>query len=141
MADKDTNPFTELFQGFGKSLSLPGPDINDLLDYHRKNLQALQAATQIGSQSAQALMSKQRDVLEQSLAEISDAVQEVRQGDPQAMAGSSLDLARKAFDATVQNATDMAEILVQGNKDAFEVLKDRVIESVEDLSGKTSTKS
>ena len=70
MADKDSaNPFLDMFQDFGKNLNLPGPDLNDIMEYHRKNLQALQAATQVGSGSAQALMAKQREALEQTLAE------------------------------------------------------------------------
>ena len=138
MADNDqSNPFLDMFQTFGKSLSLPGPDVNDLLDYHRKNLQALQAATQIGTSSAQAMMSKQRDVLEQTLADIAETVQSAGQGgEAGQMATAPMDLAKKTFDATVQNATEMAEIVRQGNMDTFEVLKDRVMESVEELTGK-----
>jgi phasin family protein len=139
MADKDAFPLLDMFQSFGKSLSLPGPDVTDVLTYHRKNLQALQAATQIGSQSAQAVMSKQREILEQSLAEIVDTVQSATQdGAAKDMTGMPMDLARKTFDATVKNAGEMAEIVRQGNMDAFEVLKDRVIESMEDLTGKTT---
>lgn len=131
------NPFMDMFQDFGKSMSIPGPDVNDMMDYHRKNLQALQAAAQVSSSSAQALMGKQREALEQTLADISDTVQNASAGgDPSAMMSSPMELAKKTFDATMQTTTEMAEIVRQGNADAFEVIKDRVMESVQELTPK-----
>ena len=138
MADKDnSNPFLDMFQDFGKNLNIPGPDMNDIMEYHRKNLQALQAATQVGSSSAQALMAKQREVLEEALAEITETVQNASKGgSPTDMAQAPMELARKAFERTLQNTQDMAEIVRQGNEDAFEVLRARMMESIEDLTGK-----
>ena len=133
------NPFMDMFKDFGKSMSIPGPDVNDIVDYHRKNLQALQAATQIGSSSAQALMAKQREALEQTLADIAETVQGATAGaDPSQMMSSPMELAKKTLDATLQNTSEMAEIVKQGNMETFEVLKERVMESVEELSGKKS---
>ena len=136
MADNMKNPFMDMFQDFGKSMSIPGPDMSDMMDYHRKNLQALQAAVQVSSSSAQALMGKQREALEQTLADISDTVQDVTAGgDPSQMGTAPMELAKKTFDATIKTTTEMAEIVRQGNQDTFDVIKDRVMESVEELSG------
>ena len=138
MADTGKNPFFDMFTDFGKSMNLPGTDINGIMDYHRKNLQALQAATQVQTATAQALMEKQREALEQALAEISETVQGATKGkDASDMATAPMDLARKAFEATLQNTREMAEIVQQGNTDTFQVLKDRVMESVEELTGKS----
>jgi phasin family protein len=137
MADKGTeNPFMDMFQDFGKSMSIPGPDMSDMMDYHRKNLQALQAAVQVGTSSAQTLMEKQRVALEATLAEISDRVQNASSsgGNPSEAMSSSVELAKKAFDATVQTTTEMAEVVRQGGTDTFDVIKNRVMESVEELT-------
>lgn len=139
MASSDKNPFMDMFTNFGKSMNLPAPDINGIMDYHRKNLQALQAATQVSSNTAQALMNKQREALEQTLADIADTVQDATQGaDPADMAQAPMELARRAFEATLQNSKEVAEIVQKGNAETFQVLKDRVMESVEELSGKKS---
>ena len=69
-SESNKNPFMDMFQDFGKSMSIPGPDLNDMMDYHRKNLQALQAAVQVNTENAQTLMNKQRETLEQTLADI-----------------------------------------------------------------------
>lgn len=137
MADKkDSNPFMDMFQNFGSSMNIPGPDLSSLMDGHRKNLEALQAAAQIGSQTSQELMSQQRAALEAALADISDAVQEAQAGatDPSAMMTTQMEMAKKSFDATVKNATEMSKTAQQGSTEAFGVLKDRVIESVAELT-------
>ncbi len=141
MSDKNSqNPFMDMFQDFGKSMSIPGPDMNDIMDYHRKNLHALQTAVQVSSTSTQTLMSKQREALEKTLADISDSVQNASSGgDPSAAMASSVEVAKKACDTTVQTTTEMAEIIRQGGTETFDVIKDRVMESVEELTpGKKS---
>lgn len=139
MADDDKNPFMDMFTDFGKSMNLPTPDINGMLDYHRKNLQALQAATQVSTSNAQALMDKQRDSLEKTLADISETVQSASSGaDPADMMQAPVEIARRAFETTLENTREMAEIVQKGNEDTFNILKDRVMEGVEELSGKKS---
>ena len=142
MADKkDSNPFMDMFQNFGSSMNIPGPDLTSMMDMHRKNLEAMQAAAQIGSQTSQELMSQQRAALEAALADISDAVQEAQAGisDPSAVMTSQMEMAKRSFDATVKNATDMSKTVQQGSTDAFGVLKDRVMESISELTdGKKS---
>lgn len=133
MAD-NSNPFLDMFQNFGEQMKIPGADLNQMMDIHRKNLQALQEATQIGTSSAQAVMKKQRAMLEQSLADIAATVQDVAKAtDPSAAMSTPLELAKKSFDMTVANATEIGEIVKQGNMDAFNVLKDRVMESMEEV--------
>jgi len=139
MADDDKNLFMDMFTDFGKSMNLPTPDINGMLDYHRKNLQALQAATQVSTSNAQALMDKQRDSLEKTLADISETVQSASSGaDPADMMQAPVEIARRAFETTLENTREMAEIVQKGNEDTFNILKDRVMEGVEELSGKKS---
>ena len=139
MAKDDKDSFMDMFTVFGKSMNLPTPDIDGIIDYHRKNLQALQAATQVGTSTAQSLMDKQRAALEQTLADISETVQGVSAGsDPGDMMQAPMEIARRAFESTLENTREMAEIVQTGNADAFNLLKDRVMESVEELSGKKS---
>ena len=137
MADKKSgNPFMDMFQNFGSSMNIPGPDLNQLMEAHRKNLEALQSAAQIGSQTGQEMMSKQRAALEAALADISDAVQEAQANgtDPQAMMTGQMELAKRSFDATVKNATEMSQLAQQGSTEAYGVLKARVMESINELS-------
>lgn len=136
MAD-DSNPFLDMFTKFGQDMKIPGPDIGSMMDMHRKNLAAFQSATQIGTASAQAIMEKQRAALEATLADIADTVKGAASGgDGDAMA--PIELAKRSFDTTLKNVSEISEIVQKGNMDAFNVLKERVTESVEEMSGKKS---
>lgn len=141
MADDKTSPFAdtpfaEMFRSFGKSLELPQPDVNGLIERHARNLQALQQAAQAGSDSAGALMDRQRAALEEALAEISVAVRAAQGGDGSERIDSQMDLARKSFDSAIRNATEMSEIVQKGNADVFNILKDRVMENLAELQGR-----
>ncbi|NNE52281.1 MAG: TIGR01841 family phasin [Sulfitobacter sp.] len=138
MADKkDSNPFMDMFQNFGSSMNIPGPDLNGLMEAHQKNLQAIQAAAQVGSKASQELMNKQRAALEAALADIADAVQEAQASgaDPSAMMTNQMEMAKRSWETTVQNATEMSQVVQQGSTDAFEILRERVMESISDMTG------
>ena len=50
MADNpQLTAFVDMFKDFGSNLNLPGPQVNDLVDHHRKNIQALQDAASAAS--------------------------------------------------------------------------------------------
>lgn len=132
MADKSPQaPFMDMFQKFGENLKLPGPEISDIVDYHRKNIQALQDAAQASSSGAQAMMAKQREALEETLAGIAEMVQQPGSAE-NAMTGQT-DIARKAFETTIKNATEMGEIMRDSGAESFEILKKRMEESIEEI--------
>lgn len=133
---EDKNPFIDMFQNFGKSMQIPAPDVSSMMDYHRRNFQALQSAAQKSTSSAQTAALKQREALEQTLADISETFKNsAKDADPSAMMSSQMDLAKRTFDATVTTTTEMADIVRQGNEEAMGLLKERVLKSVDELSG------
>lgn len=138
MADNNpANMFMDMFKNFGGDLKLPGPQVNDILDYHRRNIQALQEAAQTASAGGQALMGKQREALEEALADITEMVQSTTSGgmDPSQMMTSQAEFAKKSFETTVKNAGEMTGIVRDSGAEAFGVLKARVEESMSEISG------
>ncbi|MEL7462818.1 MAG: TIGR01841 family phasin [Pseudomonadota bacterium] len=138
MSDKNPmNAFMDMFKDFGSNMNVPTPQIEDVLDYHRKNLQALQDAAQASSAGGQAMIAKQREALEGALADISDMVQGASEGakDPSKMMGGGADLATKSFEMTVKHASEMSEIARESGTETFNILKNRVEESLSELTG------
>lgn len=134
MNDK-ANPFMDMFQKFGENLKIPGADVNAMMNYHRNNIQAMTEVAQVTSSGTQAMMAKQREVLEETLAEITDMIQTTSKGvaDPSAMMSNQMEFAKKSFDATIKNTTEMGEILRDTNMKSYEILKNRVQESIEEI--------
>ena len=56
-------------------------------------------------------------------------------GSPQDILAKQSELARKAFDAAVQNTNDIAELVKKTNADAFQTLAGRITESVNEMRG------
>lgn len=135
--DNPMNSFLDMFKDFGSNLNLPTPQVDEILDHHRKNIQAFQDAAQAASTGGQNLMAQQRAALEETLSGIAEIVQNAPNAvsDPASMMSDQADFARKSFEATVKNATDMQEIVRESGTETFNILKGRVEESISELTG------
>ncbi|MEO0682338.1 MAG: TIGR01841 family phasin [Pseudomonadota bacterium] len=137
MTDKTPmDSFMDAFKTFGADLKLPGPQVDELLDHHRKNLQALQEAAQVASAGGQTMLEKQRAALEESLAAVADMVQKAPEAakEPTSMISDQAELARKSFEMALKNAGEMNEIARESGMEAFNILRARMQESLSELT-------
>ena len=135
MAKKpESNPFTEMFEKFGRDLNLPQVDVEKMLESQRKNLEALQKSAAASAAGASALIDKQRKNLEQALAEVARVAETYRAGAaPQDFMAKQTELARKSFDSALKNVEEAAEIVCKASDEAIEVLRKRIRESAEEI--------
>lgn len=137
MADNNQmNAFMDMFKDFGKNLNIPGPDVNDLVDHHRKNIQAMQDAASAASAGGQEVMNMQRAQLEAALKDIAEMVQGAMSGgiDPSKMMAGQAEFAKKSFETTVKNASEVGEIVKGSGEETFNILRTRMEESIAELS-------
>ena len=85
-----SNPFMDMFQQFGKNLKLPTADVSAVVDYHRKNIQAIQDAASAASAGGQEVMNLQRAQLEEALKDIAEMVQGAMSGEEKLSIGDRL---------------------------------------------------
>ena len=124
----------DMFQKFGENLQLPTADVSSVMDYHKKNIQAFQDVVQVTSSGTRNLMNKQREALEETLADISEMIKSSASSrDPSQMMNDQMEFARKSFEATIKNTTEMGTIIRDMNMDSYNVLKNRVEESISDI--------
>ncbi|HHZ09343.1 MAG TPA: TIGR01841 family phasin [Rhizobiales bacterium] len=130
----ESNPFTEMFEKFGKDLKLPNVDVEKMLDSQRKNLEALQKSAAASAAGASALIERQRANIEQALAEVAKVAESYRAGgSPQEFMAKQTELARKSFDTALRNVEEAAEIVRKAGDEAIEVLRRRIRESAEEI--------
>lgn len=138
MAEKDPmQSFMNMFKDFGSNLNVPTMQIDTILDSYRKDLQAWQDAARVTSTGGQAMLDKQREALEQTLAGIAEMVQDVstNRGDPSKIISDPAALSAKSFEMTLAHATEMSEIARESGTEAINILRKRVEESLADLTG------
>ena len=71
-----------------------------------------------------------------------DTVREFKPtGNAQEAVAKQTELARKAFDATIANAREIAELVKKSNADAFKIIGDRITAGVAEIRGKFESAS
>ena len=139
-SDKTQNPFMDMFQQFGQNLKLPTADVSAVVDYHRKNIQAMQDVAQVTATGTRSLMTKQREALEETLSDATEMIKSASEmKEPGKMVSDQMEFARKSFEATVKNTTEMGEIVRDMNTQSFTVLKNRIEESINDIRDSMSS--
>ena len=130
-----------MFSKFGENLNIPTADVSSVMDYHRKNIQAMQDMAQVTTSGTRNLMAKQREALEETLAEVTDMIKKASETrEPGQMINNQMEFAKKSFEATIKNTTEMGEIVRDMNMQSYNVLKNRVEESINDIRDSMSGK-
>ena len=128
----ESDSFLDMFSRFGRDLKVP--NVEAILSHHRKNLEALEKSAKAGAAGASSLMSKQREMLQDPLREITDMAQSYRApGDPQALITKQAAFARKSFEAALKNAGEVADLVKKSGTESVEILRDRIKEAMEEI--------
>jgi phasin family protein len=124
----------EQMKAFGTRLGLPKVDVDKLVDMNLKNIDALGRSAQVAGEGAKALAEKQREIVEAAFRETSAMVRDFKpSGNPQEILAKQSEYARKAFEITMQNTKDIAELTKKTSTDATSILRDRLRDSLAEL--------
>ena len=135
MAKKpESESFVDMFSNFGRDLKMPNVDVEAILNHHRKNLEALQKSAAASASGAQDLMAKQRQILQDTMSEITDMAQSYRApGNPQEMMTKQAEFVRRSFETAVKNASEAAEIIKKSGTESVEILRERIRETMDEI--------
>src|SRR6516225_4959736 len=131
--------FLDQIKSFGARLGLPQVDVDKLVDMQVKNIDALGRSAQVAGEGAKALADKQREIVEAAFKETSAMVRDFRPtGDPQAILAKQQDYAKRAFEVTMQNTRDIAELAKKTTTDATAIIQERLRASLTELRSSVS---
>lgn len=130
----ESDSFMEMFGRFGRDLKVPNVDVEATLAHHRKNLEALEKSARAGAAGTSSLLSRQREMLQDTLREIADMAQSYRaSGNPQELMARQTEFARKSFEAALKNAGEVAELARKSGTDSIDILRARIKEAMEEV--------
>ncbi len=125
----DNNPF-DLNQWFGQ-FNVPGLDVSDLVEQSRKDWEALQEANRTAMEGWQKLAQRQNELMQQVVQDwqkdLMDSV-----GRPP---GESAERFRESIETGMHNMRELAEIIAESQNEAGEILRRRVEENIQRMSG------
>jgi phasin family protein len=128
-----TSPM-EQFSNFMRGLKLPGVDVNEILASQKKNIEAVTKAMQATSEGAGAVARRQAEILRSALEQATAMIHEITVlGSPKETVAKQAEFIKKAYETAVANARELAEMIEKSNKEAFEVVKRRTSESLDEI--------
>ena len=124
----------DMFSKLGQELKMPDVDVDAIIAHHRRNLEALERSARVTAEGASSVMNRQRQMLQDTLAEISDMAKQMRAtGTPQEVMSKQAEFARKSFEAALKNASDVGDMVRKSSTDAMEILRARIREAMEEI--------
>jgi len=129
-----TETFLDQMKAFGARLGLPKVDVDKLVDMQLKNIDALGRSAQAAGAGAKALADKQREIVEAAFRETSAMVKDFHPtGNPQEILAKQQEYAKKAFELTMQNTRDIAELAAKTAADPAAIIQERLRSSLAEL--------
>ena len=135
MAKKtDADSFIDMFKNFGQDLKMPSVDVEKIIEHHRKNLETLEKTAKAATSGASSVMAKQREILQETLREVTDMAQNFRAGASQRhMSARQAAFAKRSFETAVKNASEMADVVRQSSTETIEILRTRIKDAMEEI--------
>jgi phasin family protein len=127
-----TQDFIDMLRKFGADLQVPKVDLDQMIEAHRKNIEALTSSATAMAEGAQAMAQKQREIVEAGLREATALAQEIKSHSEQNLAQQT-EFAKKAFDIAVKGAQDTAQLTRTSTGDAVKIFQDRMREGLEEI--------
>ncbi|MBK1671458.1 hypothetical protein CKO28_26010 [Rhodovibrio sodomensis] len=147
MANKTGNPFmdqslTEVFdpQKYMDQFQMPGLDNKDLMEAHRKNIEALAEANRVVFEGAQAMARQQTEIVCKAMDGAAQAMQQAQQaGSNEEIVAKQTELSKSAVDNALKHARELAETGAKSQNDALELLNKRVAENLDEMRDRMQT--
>ena len=128
----DANLYLDMLRKFGADLGLPKPNVDQLVEAQKKNMEALGQGAEVIAQGAQSVAQKQRQLMEAGLQEAMSFARE-NQGQINANLAQQTEFARKMFEIALQGAQETAATARQSGTDAVKIVQDRVKDGLEGI--------
>ncbi len=121
------NPFAELGKMF-EQFQVPGLDMSALAESRRKDVEALMQANKAVFDGMQALASKQAEMFRQAMADIQEAA-----GSAGTDRQNQAELVRKAYEKTLADMKELADIARQSQMDALANISQRATQNMQEI--------
>lgn len=109
---------------------LPGVDIAALIDWQRKDLEAVAEANRQAYEGVKALVERRNEILQETFAQWQVALNDAAKTD---MTSKQAEAARQGAEKAVANFRELAQLEAQVSTTAWKVLQDRMQENLSNL--------
>ena len=128
---KAAEEFGRMFQ------SVPSlPDMGGAMASYQRNLEALAQANRIAVEGVQAVMRRQAEVVQLTIADLTETVKTLASaGMAKVDAAKNADAIKDAYARAVSHSKELADLMQRANTEAAEVLHQRVSAALDEAKG------
>jgi phasin family protein len=128
--DATSTQWLDDFKKLTEKIQLPGVDVAALVDWQRKDMEALVEANRQAYEGVRALIERRNEILQETLAQWQAAVKDATSSEAiakQAEAG------KQGVQQVIANIRELAEMEAQSRNNAWKVVQDRMQENLANL--------
>lgn len=127
-------PWLDDFRQMVEKYKLPNVDIAALVDWQRKDMEALVEANRQANEGIRALIERRNEILGETFAEWQAAVQNLAGN----MTGTDVlskqaDIAKQGVEKAVENFRELTQLEMQAHTNAWKVVQERMQENMANL--------
>ena len=127
-------PWLDSLKQMAEKYKLPNVDIAALVDWQRKDMEALIEANRQANEGIRALIERRNEILGETFAEWQAAVQNLAGN----MTGTDVlskqaDIAKQGVEKAVANFRELTQLEMQANTNAWKVVQERMQENMANL--------
>ncbi|MCC8961405.1 phasin family protein [Bradyrhizobium sp. Pear76] len=110
--------------------TLPGIDVAALIEWQRKDMEALAEANRQAYEGIQAMVSRRNEILQETLAQWQAAMKGFGSGD---ILTNQAETAKQQVEKAVANFRELSQMEAQARNNAWRVMQDRMQENLANL--------
>jgi len=128
--DASAFPGSEDLKKLIERFQLPSLDIDALIDWQRKDMEALTEANRQASEGIKALVERRNEILRETLAEWQAAVKDATSAEA---ISKRADEAKQGIEKAIANFRELSEMEAQSRNDAWKIVQERMQENMVNL--------
>ncbi len=129
-ADIGAMPWLGDLKKMAEKFSLPGIDVAALIEWQRKDMEALAEANRQAYEGIQALVGRRNEILQETLAQWQAAMKDFAGGEAMT---KQAETAKQQVEKAVANFRELSQMEAQTRNNAWKVMQDRMQENLANL--------
>ena len=123
------------FTKFFSEMKMPAiPDMEEVLNAHKRNLEALADANRVALEGAQAVARRQMEITQSTIAGLTATMREISVSDtPATRVAKQTDLLKQAYENAVANTRELGDLIQRSNTEAMQRLNGRFSEAMNEM--------
>jgi phasin family protein len=129
-ADANAMPWLNDLKKLIEKFQLPGVDVAALVEWQRKDMEALAEANRQASEGIKALVERRNEILQETLAQWQAALKDATNTDAMSKQAEAV---RQGVQQAIANFRELSEMEAQARSNAWKVVQDRLQENLANL--------